>query len=348
MTTPFRTRREPGRRGERPSRRLSPDDWSALLSRAPIRAAIASVKARNWVGLDNDPDGPANIVEPPMPALTVPLDAVARPLAARRVRPSDQRAQPFPEVARRSPARAAPAVPPATAPPEAFLPQPEPPAAEPTESWPGGPEPVPGPRRGDLRFVAVLLVLLPALVYLAVDGTRRMLEPDGAGLVASASRLEHPPVAAVSPPQQVAPPADAAPPISPEELLRLLRPDAVAERPPAPEAPKPPPADVDGPRIYVHYTATAPGARDLARRLASYLAVEGFEVADLKAVSFPIEGGSIRYFFDADRREAEALSGGLSEFFEVDAGEGPAAIRDFTDYAPKPRAGNLEVWLPAS
>jgi hypothetical protein len=103
------------------------------------------------------------------------------------------------------------------------------------------------------------------------------------------------------------------------------------------------PAAADA-RVFVHYTISEPGAGDDARRLARYLQVQGFRVVDVRGVSFPIHTSRIRYFFEEDRREAQTLGGGLSDFFGGGAGE-RVEIDDFTYFRPKPMPGNLEVWL---
>jgi hypothetical protein len=103
------------------------------------------------------------------------------------------------------------------------------------------------------------------------------------------------------------------------------------------------PAAADA-RVFVHYTISEPGAGDDARRLARYLQVQGFRVVDIRGVSFPIRTSRIRYFFEEDRREAQTLGGGLSDFFGGGAGQ-RVEIDDFTHFRPKPMPGNLEVWL---
>jgi hypothetical protein len=60
-----------------------------------------------------------------------------------------------------------------------------------------------------------------------------------------------------------------------------------------------------------------------------------------RAVAIPIPRDSVRYFFDGDRDEAEAVSARLQD--QVTGGAMP--IVDFTSYQPKPRQGHLEVWL---
>ena len=73
---------------------------------------------------------------------------------------------------------------------------------------------------------------------------------------------------------------------------------------------------ISEPRVFVHYTASAAGARpppcDLVRRLrAAGFAVEG------RAVEFSIPEDSIRYFFDGDRDEAKPVAPNSRARFRV-------------------------------
>ena len=93
-------------------------------------------------------------------------------------------------------------------------------------------------------------------------------------------------------------------------------------------------------RVFVHYTASAPGSPTAALQLVRRLRAAGFTVEG-RAVEFPIPEDSIRYFFNGDRDEAEAVSAQLRG--RVPGGTVP--IVDFTSHEPKPRQGHLEVWL---
>ena len=97
---------------------------------------------------------------------------------------------------------------------------------------------------------------------------------------------------------------------------------------------------ISEPRVFVHYTASAPGSPTAALQLVRRLRAAGFTVEG-RAVEFPIPEDSIRYFFNGDRDEAEAVSAQLRG--RVPGGTVP--IVDFTSYEPKPRQGHLEVWL---
>jgi hypothetical protein len=97
---------------------------------------------------------------------------------------------------------------------------------------------------------------------------------------------------------------------------------------------------ISEPRVFIHYTASAPGSPTTALHLVRRLRAAGFTVEG-RAVEFKIPEDSIRYFFDGDRDEAEAVSAQLRG--RVPGGTVP--IVDFTSYEPKPRQGHLEVWL---
>jgi hypothetical protein len=94
-------------------------------------------------------------------------------------------------------------------------------------------------------------------------------------------------------------------------------------------------------RVSVHYAATAAGAPATAMHLVRHLKAQGFAV-EAREVGFPIASDSIRYFFDADREAAEALSSSLAG--QVPGGGAPPVV-DFTHYEPKPQEGHLELWI---
>jgi hypothetical protein len=96
-------------------------------------------------------------------------------------------------------------------------------------------------------------------------------------------------------------------------------------------------------RVFVHYSASGVGAPATAMHLVRQLKAEGFAV-EARAVEFPIPTNSIRYFFDADREQAEALRSSLAGQIP---GGGALTVMDFTTYEPRPRPGLLEVWLRA-
>jgi hypothetical protein len=97
---------------------------------------------------------------------------------------------------------------------------------------------------------------------------------------------------------------------------------------------------ISKPQVFVHYTKSAAGSTATALNVVRQLRAAGFMVEG-RAVAIPIPRDSVRYFFDGDRDEAEAVSARLQD--QVTGGAMP--IVDFTSYQPKPRQGHLEVWL---
>jgi Sulfocyanin (SoxE) domain len=100
-------------------------------------------------------------------------------------------------------------------------------------------------------------------------------------------------------------------------------------------------------RVFIHHVADHHGAAALAERLADYLRRQGYTVADIRPVDFTISKASVRYFFEDDRSASERLVDELGRFFE-EGTLAPDQASDFTHFLPKPRPGNVEVWLPAS
>ena len=98
-------------------------------------------------------------------------------------------------------------------------------------------------------------------------------------------------------------------------------------------------------RVFIHHVADRPGDAALAQQLADHLQRQGFTVADIRPVDFSIGKSSVRYFFPDDRDASERLVDELRSFLE---GAAPDRSSDFTHFLPKPRPGNVEVWLPAS
>ena len=94
-------------------------------------------------------------------------------------------------------------------------------------------------------------------------------------------------------------------------------------------------------RVFVHYSASAAGEEATAMHLARHLEAEGFAV-EAREVEFPIDLDSIRYFFPADRDDAEALGASLKG--QLPGGATPRVL-DFTRYEPKPSPGYLELWI---
>jgi hypothetical protein len=96
-----------------------------------------------------------------------------------------------------------------------------------------------------------------------------------------------------------------------------------------------------GPRVLVHYTAGAASGPATVTHLVRQLKAAGFAV-EARQVDSPISSPSVRYFFAADRDEAEALGSSLEG--QWPGGTAPPVL-DFTDFQPKPPPGNLEVWV---
>jgi hypothetical protein len=101
-------------------------------------------------------------------------------------------------------------------------------------------------------------------------------------------------------------------------------------------------------RVFIHHVARHQGDAALARQLADYLRRRGFIVADIRPVEFSIDAPSVRYFFAPDRAASRQLVEEVSRFFEDTPSQAPDEASDFTHYVPKPRPGNVEVWLPVS
>jgi hypothetical protein len=98
---------------------------------------------------------------------------------------------------------------------------------------------------------------------------------------------------------------------------------------------------ISGPQVFVHYTESAPGGPATAVQLVRHLREAGFAV-ESRAVDLPISAHSVRYFFDSDRDDAQALSAQVQR--QVPGGAAVPVV-DFTDYQPRPRRGHLEIWL---
>jgi hypothetical protein len=101
-------------------------------------------------------------------------------------------------------------------------------------------------------------------------------------------------------------------------------------------------------RIFIHYASSDVASAALAHRLAGYLRDMGFAVADIRTVDLRIEKVSVRYFFGADREDSEHLVEAVERFLDDAQSQSPQRATDFTHYTPKPRPGNVEVWLPTS
>jgi hypothetical protein len=117
-------------------------------------------------------------------------------------------------------------------------------------------------------------------------------------------------------------------------------------RAPAPSAPQV--AAPPGIRLFIHYGAAGSGDAATAARLAQYLGRRGFEVAGIRPVELHIGSADLRYFFEGDLAESERLLDDLGWFFRGMPERAPQRASDFTHYTPRPRPGNVEIWLPAA
>ena len=98
-------------------------------------------------------------------------------------------------------------------------------------------------------------------------------------------------------------------------------------------------------RVFIHHGTERDEDAVLAQRVAQHLRSQGFTVADIRPVDFSIGTPSVRYFFEDDRSASERL---VEELGRQTTSPPPDHASDFTHFVPKPRPGNVEVWLPPS
>lgn len=100
------------------------------------------------------------------------------------------------------------------------------------------------------------------------------------------------------------------------------------------------------PRVFVHYSRATEHGRQVAAEVALYLAGRGYEVADIREISFAVSAARVRYFFASDREPAEQIAAHVDRYLSrvTDANE-RAQIQDYTRYRPLPARGNIEVWI---
>jgi hypothetical protein len=141
----------------------------------------------------------------------------------------------------------------------------------------------------------------------------------------------------------------------PQQPPQSIGPNAETQRPPLPDSGPlagSEPADEataagSAPiRVFIHHTAGAGNALP-AIQLAAFLQARGFDVVDIRPVDFEIERPSVRYFFDDDQRESRRLVEAIGAFYAKAPGRPPDEVANFSHFSPKPRRGNIEVWLPA-
>jgi hypothetical protein len=134
-------------------------------------------------------------------------------------------------------------------------------------------------------------------------------------------------------------------PFSPPEPAGLARPSEESG-PPAVGAPVPALPSLAAPeapgalpqRVYIHYPRSSEAAATAAR---DALLGAGVPQVDIVPVRLTIDQSNIRYYHDADRAAADALSALMAPTLPG----GPPVARDFTDYPTPPASGKVEVWL---
>lgn len=234
--------------------------------------------------------------------------------------------------------------------------------------------PMPPPRRGWWNgapplarlamVVGLLLLSLPVLGYVvgAVKDERPSAEssylPDGGEIAAADAEApvdtppDLPPVATPVETAELDPPVDLTEGTAAADQIALPADEPVAVGAGRAEVAVPEPAPITepatataAPRVFVHYSSAQPGAADAAADVAGRLRAEGFIVADIRAVPMRIETASVRYFYDADRGNAEALHDALGGVLRP-RGFSAGDLKSMTGYDPAPRRGTLEVWVP--
>jgi hypothetical protein len=98
-------------------------------------------------------------------------------------------------------------------------------------------------------------------------------------------------------------------------------------------------------RVFIHHAAGTSNALP-AIQLAAFLQTRGFTVTEIRPVELEIEQPSVRYFFEGDQPESRRLVKAIGAFFAEAPDRAPDQAADFSHFSPKPRQGNVEVWLP--
>lgn len=108
------------------------------------------------------------------------------------------------------------------------------------------------------------------------------------------------------------------------------------------------PAVAGRPRVFIHHAAADADGAALARELAERLGHQALAVVEVRAVPFAIGAAAtgVRYFFADDRDAARRLLRDAAPFLSATGRPPPRTPTDFTHYAPRPRPGTVEVWLP--
>lgn len=80
------------------------------------------------------------------------------------------------------------------------------------------------------------------------------------------------------------------------------------------------------------------GGYERSEELVRFLRAVGAGEVETRAVRYPVERQSIRYFHTADREVAGTIS-------DMIGGGGRETVSDFTYFRPSPRNGTIEIWL---
>lgn len=107
-----------------------------------------------------------------------------------------------------------------------------------------------------------------------------------------------------------------------------------------------PAASGTGLRVFLHFTAGDPDARDKAERLARELRRRGLTVADIRAVPQSVRSSMIRFYHESDRGQLRELAAALADSARSAGTPDSWYVSDFTRHASPPRVGNVEVWIP--
>jgi hypothetical protein len=98
--------------------------------------------------------------------------------------------------------------------------------------------------------------------------------------------------------------------------------------------------------VFVHFREDAPQSLDDAIAVGGALKAQGFDVVDLRPVSFSVRQPTIRYFEPHLRKEALQFRDVLVRILRTQGVDQPRVrVQDFTFYSPKPRPNSLELWL---
>ena len=143
-------------------------------------------------------------------------------------------------------------------------------------------------------------------------------------------------------------PAPAPRPVSPDLAAEPQTPEPKTTSPAADSAAPQPPLEIADVRVFIHYRADQPDARNSANLLASRLERAGFQVMPPRAVHLAIDHGSVRFYADDARKAARALLAAVQAAGPELSSGSAWRLRDFSHDARRPRDGTLEIWLPST